>query len=185
MHSAAPSWAAKQLSSAPVRVNNVTPNLWRSPAFSRIPLLTTVSRAPAFFSKNRLGSLGAASGFSYDVFAQQRLHSGSAYSLSFKGVSLANPDDLGPNNGAATKEINKRLGAYAGASALFALQTGSAPYAGNLSFANWSSHAFRKLSAANFGPKNFFGLAPVFPAAAGALNVGLSQTPEVSSSLGA
>lgn len=140
-------------------------------------------RNPSFFFKNRLSLAKATPAFSYDTFAQQRLHSGSPYSLSFKGVGLANPDDLGPNNGAATKEISKRLGAYAGASAAYTLYTNPVPFAGDLSFANWTSHAFRKLAAANFGPQNFFGLTPVLPAAAGALNVGLSQTPEVSSSL--
>lgn len=120
--------------------------------------------------------------FASNKLAQSRLYSGAPYSLSYRGSSLSTLDDLGPNNAAATKEINRRLGAYSAAAVIKLLSEAPQIKPHGLHFANYTSVASRQLLAAATGPANFMPQGSALSLTAGALLVSLPQAPEVAAS---
>lgn len=171
---------------------NITPNLWlsRAPRSARSAALLDAradglgsTRATTRLALLRAHGLGrAAQPFNSALWGQLSLYTGSPYALSHRSQGLNSFDDLGPNNSAVTKELQKRLSAYAGRSAALSLL----PHAGTASkatdnglvvfnFANRSSRTLASLSASTaFLPsvQRVYGLgAP--------LAVGAAQSPEL------
>lgn len=197
-----PSWAlARADVTLSVARANITPNLWgfrpsrQGLAASHLEVSLGQRLARGTTSLARFKGVSSLTPgrtpLNSAALAQTSLYTGSPYSLSYRGIGLASFDDLGPSNSTVTKELQKRLSAYASRAVTVALQAAPAKRQStpNVALFNFTSAAARQLAGSgSAGLHSMQGASALYtPAPAAAYTFGwplalaAAQAPELAS----